>query len=216
MKKPFIVGVSGLAKSGKNSFCNLVEEELFKTGVRAVQLSFAFQLRKDLDPLGYQHGFDVWTQGKEKEKIRPLLTWWGDFKRSRTKGRYFIDALDKQVKEFSSHSSVFLVSDLRFAQYAGYDEVNYCKDNGVVVHISKYTLPNPNDPTIKWFDTPPNKLEAENDPKIKYLADYVIEWESVEGDIEQLRSYAINFVDWLYRVNKFQESLGLSISDANA
>ena len=43
----FVVGVSGVARSGKNLFCDLIIEELAKQGYSAKQFALANALKRD-------------------------------------------------------------------------------------------------------------------------------------------------------------------------
>lgn len=194
MKKPFIIGTSGIVRSGKNTFCDLLQDEFGKRfNLNSVQVSLAWQLRKDLEEFGLKHGFDVWTQKNEdKEDIRPLMLWWGTFQRKRTKGQYFINCLKKQIESLIDTYGLFLVTDCRFKEF-NYDESDYIKENGVLVHVSRYDLIGGE----RVFNTPPNEFEARNDPIMKQEANYIVEWENSNGDINKLKPHITKFVDWL-------------------
>lgn len=196
MQKPFIVGVTGTARSGKNTFCDLLQQELLdRLKISSSQLSFAYTLRQELEDFTRYCGYSIWRE-EDKEKLRPLMVWYAGLKREDSKGMYFIDNLKKQVERLSSVYNVFLINDARFAAYE-YDEADYCKENGILVHISKYRLPDPERSDIKWFDTPPNSTEAYNDPKIKAKSDYQISWKHQDGDVGKLTPHITKFVDWL-------------------
>ena len=59
--------------------------------------------------------------------------------------------------------------------------------NGKLVHVSKYTYGfatdgrhyRVNDKSKKIYTDAPNQHEALNDPKIRFLADYKVEWEQI-------------------------------------
>jgi hypothetical protein len=200
MQKPLLISCTGLASSGKNTFCDLIQKQLKdEFGTDVLQLSFAEQLRNDVGPfLQEKFDFDVWNN-KDKDKFRPLLVWFGNLKRSQTFGRYFIDKVKdkfdiyKNAESLLGKRGIATISDLRFE-----DELEYCKSEGVVVHISKYKLPDPERPDIKWFDFPPNEFEAKNDPILKQASDYQVCWEHQEnGDLSSLNVYVEAFVKWL-------------------
>ena len=83
------------------------------------------------------------------------------------------------------------------------------KENGVIVHISKYKEHEsicahfPANESItekgKIFDIPPNEFEAKNDPILKERSDYKIEWVTVgEQNLHELKPHINKFVDWLH------------------
>ena len=83
-------------------------------------------------------------------------------------------------------NDINFISDIRYIEYSD-DEVFWLKKqlNGKLIHISKYTYGFPtdgrhyrvNDLSKKIYTEAPNQHEAINDPKIRFLADYKLEWE---------------------------------------
>lgn len=200
MSKQLVIGVTGISRCGKNTFCDLLKAFLNAKGIKTETFSFAQQLRNETsDFLDENFGFNVWDS-KDKEKFRPFLVWYANLKRQESKGQYFIDKL-KHTLSLYKKEQVMLISDLRFKEF-DYDELDFCKENGgVVVHISKYNIETANiqndGPYIKAFDKPPNEFEAKNDPILKAASDYQIIWEDQGGKTENLLSHVTKFVDWL-------------------
>ena len=191
--KPLLISASSYSRGGKNTFCSLVSAELkTRFNIDAYQLSFAHQLRVDTQDFLKKCGFDVWSD-EDKEMFRPVLIWYASLKRKETNGRYFLDKTKEWMERTKHRYDVFLLSDLRFKQNSEYDELDWCLSSGPVVHISKYKLIN----GLKHFDTPPNQLEATNDPIIKAAATFRIEWEDSDGDTTKLDSHIKTFVNWL-------------------
>lgn len=200
MNKPLLISVSGISRSGKNTFCDLLETILLqKYNLKCKHLSFAKQLRKDTEfYLMREFGFDVWDN-KDKEKFRPFLVWYANLKRQNSKGLYFIEKLSKEIENLTIFDAqVLLLSDLRFAENE-YDEVDFCRQNGPILHITKYSLDSVG---RKVYDTPPNEFESSNDPKIKSMSDYQIEWSEVgRGNTRLLIPYVDGFIEWLKNAN---------------
>ena len=204
MTPPLVISAAGFAKSGKSTFCDLVSRELEKRfKFHCCPLSFATTLRVDTQDFLEKCGFDVWKD-VNKELFRPVLIWYASLKRTQTKGQYFIERLkrDFEIKAGGGYFNAFLISDLRFAEYSPNDEIDFCKQNGVVVHISRYKLAlgtgsEESNNLIKHFDLPPNEFEAKNDPLIKERADYRLEWKNENGRVENLSSHITHFIDWL-------------------
>lgn len=199
-KLPIVVGIAGCARSGKNTFATILKRKLKEAGKTVEEFAFADALKQDCDVFCKEKlGVSAFTQTpEEKLLIRPLLVWYGDAKRKQSNGRYWVDIIDKQVKE--STADYCIVTDVRYDFYPK-DEINWVKDecNGVVVHVSRYswdglwevvdnkirTIPHTMLPDSKYkhkvFVQPANDHERENDPKVKNKADFVVEWESVDG-----------------------------------
>jgi len=183
-----IVGISGLARSGKDLFAtvaqNILEQEYnFTTDRHAL----AFELKSDLDNLiSLKTGIDVFTDDtKKKNIIRPLLVAYGDMMRKVSDGRYWTNKMDKKISE--SKADVFFVTDVRYDFYP-YDECWWVQNKslGKLVHITRYKIgPAPSkrrvttSTPVKMYDSAPNDHERLNDPKVKKKADYSFEWEDM-------------------------------------
>jgi hypothetical protein len=191
-KKKIYIGVSGLARTGKNLFCDIAVKQLKeKYNLTAKTFALAYELKNDCREFVWNKlGIDVFTEKtEEKNVIRPLLVWYGGVKRKQTSGKYWTNLLKSRLDEDTSE--VNLISDIRYCEYTN-DEVQWIQNKleGNLIHISKYTYGFPtngrhikvkNDKTKKIFTDPPNSEEATNDPKVKMFADYKIEWEDVGG-----------------------------------
>ena len=196
--EPFIISVSGMARAGKNTFCNLLQDELYnRLKLSSCQMSFAAQLRKDIEEFARFCGFDVFDE-KNKEDYRPLMLWYAALKRKQTNGRYFINQLEKRINKLNNIYPVIMISDCRYAENE-YDELQWSQKRGIVVHISKYKkYKKAFDPHYKKFDAPPNEFEAKNDPILKEKANYLLQWEDVgKNNTHLLNIHIQKFVDWL-------------------
>lgn len=204
--KTKVIGISGVARAGKDTFASILINELNALGKTVDKFAFADALKQDCDSFCKEKlGISAFTQKtEEKLLIRPLLVWYGDAKRKQTNGRYWVDIIDKQVR--ASNADFCIVTDVRYDFYPK-DEINWVKGecDGVVVHVSRYswdglwevadnkirTMPHTILPDSKFrhkvFVQPANDHERENDPKVKAKADRVVEWENVEGlTVEEL------------------------------
>ncbi len=65
-----VVGISGVARSGKNLFCDMVLDKLAKRGVSGKQFALADELKVDcLEFLKEKCGLDVWTPITEDKAL---------------------------------------------------------------------------------------------------------------------------------------------------
>lgn len=183
------IGVSGFARSGKNLFCDIAEKILKeKFNLSSKTYALAYLLKKDCEPFIQEKlGLSAFSEKTEdKNLFREMLVWYGGVKRKQTEGRYWTGLLHEELKKDTN--DVNFISDIRYVEYSG-DEIFWLKKElgGKLVHISKYTYGFPtdgrhyriNDLSKKIYTEAPNQHEAINDPKIRFLADYKVEWEQI-------------------------------------
>ena len=193
-----IIGVSGFARSGKDTFVKIASNILNYNGYTTQKFAFADGLKNDLDSwLKDKYGISSWTDNDEEKKlIRPFMVAHGCGKRIQTQGQYWIDKVELQIKNFSKSvksNHVFFISDVRFPNEASW--IHTC-DNSWLVHLKKYNYhysdssifvdgKSRNDLPIKIFDVAPNDEEAKNDPLVESKADFNLELKNVIEDGKQ-------------------------------
>ena len=183
------VGVSGFARSGKNLFCDIAQNVLKeKYNLTSKTYALAYFLKKDCEPFIQEKlGLSAFSEKTEdKNSFRDMLVWYGGVKRKQTQGRYWTGLLYEELK--NDTNDVNFISDIRYVEYVG-DEAYWLQKElgGKLVHVSKYTYGFPsggrhyriNDRSKKIYTEAPNQHEALNDPKIRILADYKVEWEQI-------------------------------------
>jgi len=204
-KNKIYIGVSGLARTGKNLFCDIAVKQLKENhNLKAKTFALAYELKNDCKQFTKDKlGINAFTEKtEEKNIIRPLLVWYGGVKRKQTEGKYWTNLLKNRMDDESF--DIAFVSDIRYCEYAA-DEVQWIQRElkGKLIHISKYTYGFPtggrhikvvNDKTKKIFVDPPNIDEATNDPKLKKYADYLLEWEDIgeTGDKKLINNEYLN------------------------
>lgn len=198
MNKKLYIGVGGVARAGKNLFCDLLVKQLkLRYNLQAQHFALAYELKLDCQPfIRDKLNIDVFTENTDEKKIfRDMLVWYGDAKRKQSNGQYWINKLDLRIgKEFAWGAppiDVAIVSDIRYDFYPN-DEVDWIRKekNGAFIHISKYTYGFPTNGrevkvsgqsvnNTKIFTEPANSHEALNDPKLQKKADYLLQWEDI-------------------------------------
>lgn len=172
-----IIGISGLARAGKNLFADVAIDILKKKNITAKTFALAYYLKEDCaDFIKTYLDLSVYSEkNEEKEIFRPLLVWYGDVKRKQTKGRYWIESLQKDLE--ASKASVNIITDIRYTTYER-DECYWLQKElgGKLVHIAKYNIDSGGN---KIFDLPPNEHEELNDPILQKASDIKIEWEAI-------------------------------------
>jgi hypothetical protein len=217
---PKIIGVTGFARSGKDTFVKVASKILQKNGFQTIKLAFADDLKNDIDDwLKEKYGISAWTDVlDEKNLIRPFLVAHGCAKRIQTDGKYWIDKIHNDIidnqKLYPDGNSklVFFISDVRFPNEAKWIHEQW---NGWIVHLKKYTknyvcdggVKEPERILTSWksYDVAPNEEEAKNDPELYKLADFKLELENV---IErEKRKGNIITVDQLVNCEYLQEKI---------
>lgn len=206
-----IIGISGVASSGKDTFVELLEKNL----PNVKRFALADNLKKEVwQFIHSSYGVDIFTCSREiKDLLRPILVTHGKFKRISSQGRFWTEALQGDIKNYLNlnPSNIAVISDIRYNLYPK-DEVYWLKNemDGVLVHISRwYDDEEEGDLggrffTVKHYVEPPNQDEKENDPKLISGADYKISWPTLKNnegkpDLDSLNSYAKDFIKFLYK-----------------
>lgn len=203
------IGVSGIAGSGKDLFCSKVQE-FYKKNRRLKRkvhiLSLAKQLKDDISKACINiYNVDPRNcSRRDKEKIRDFIVFHAEVMRQKTKGRYWIDRLEEEIrnKKRISKNDIVMISDLRHYEFPK-DEVHWItkEKNGIIVHVKKYLLSDVSETSnlsgARVYPEAPNDKERRNDPQIQKKANYLLDWPQLNGnDLENLDDYIKNFCEW--------------------
>jgi hypothetical protein len=187
-----IIGISGVATSGKDTLCSLIARHLSSKNIKSQRLALADNLKNDLKDF-ICNKFDInilEASSQEKTLIRPIMVAYGKVKRTLSKGKHWTNMLDLSIEDLVKEDTVPIVTDVRYMEYPE-DEFFWLKSrNGILVHISRLDM-NGN------LIMPANLEEKENDTKIKEKADLKLIWET-EDDIDSLYYNHLNFLKNIY------------------
>lgn len=200
-----IIGLSGLARSGKDTFFSLLSEKLLISGKKLTRFALADALKEEINPtLQKLYDINIFNcNSQEKELVRPMLVAHGKVKRNQSYGRHWINLLNNKIQEHLNNNphDFICVTDIRYDVFDN-DEVGWIKNElkGTLVHISMFKYENGN----KIFQEPPNADEAENDPKLIKKANYRVIWPKAiktngQMDFELLNTYVEEFIKYLNR-----------------
>jgi hypothetical protein len=164
-----IIGISGPARSGKDTlgdnFANILQE----WGIKCNKQSFANQLKIETDDfLQKTLGISAFTQkDEEKNIIRPLLVTWGTHVRRKLDPDVWIKSVEKSLCD----DSVTIISDVRFE-----NELQWVKDmGGYSVFVDRYT---PQGTLVQ----PANKDEEEHTMKLRSKCDHSFVWDTISNE----------------------------------
>jgi len=190
-----IIGISGMARSGKDLFTTVAQKILSDKGFRTERYALAYELKNDLKELiKDKTSINVFTEDtKEKNIIRPLLVAYGDVMRKISEGKYWTSKVETRLS--TSNADVVFITDIRYDIYTE-DECNWLqrKMNGKLIHLIKYSMsPAPSKRRIstakpvKIYEAAPNEHELFNSPKLKAKSDYSFEWEDQSNKLGEYK-----------------------------
>lgn len=168
MDVPMIIGLTGLARCGKDTFCKYAKEYLKSNNYKSKRLAFADELKKDVDAFLIEKlGISAFTEvTEEKEIIRPMLTTWGTEIMRKKDDLHWVKKVEKIINENQKENIVSIVTDIRFL-----NEIEYIhKIGGKIIHLTMIG------------NKPANDYEKQNDPLLRKNADCLVEWERYGDD----------------------------------
>ena len=173
-----IIGISGVARAGKDTLAQALKVNLTKKGHKVEIASLAAPLKSMMESFVKDHfHIDIWgCNDKDKSTIRPLLVAFGGAKRKSTEGRFWTMQMDKKLVEFKEKGCDFvIIPDIRYVEY-DFDELQWLRGyNGCLFHVER-TL----EDGSKVL--PPNEDEERNDPFLQKAADYDVRWGNMNFD----------------------------------
>ena len=174
-KKYNAVLLSGFARSGKDTFFELLSE----INPNFVGFSFAYELKNDLFNLVSPMGINIHHPTDEQKRIiRNLMISYGCAWRE-INLNHWVEKVDKQIEQLPDNC-IPVIRDNRFINESEYFINKYGRDKVLIVEIVR-----PDGPT-------PPKEELENQPKITAIADCRIVWDT-DPTFETLREYVGDF-----------------------
>ena len=170
-----ILGISGVATSGKDTLFSILQKKLAIKGIVLKRTALADQLKIDLMEFCEKHiGINILKSSPEEKRIvRGLMVSYGKIKREQTKGKHWTSLLQQEIDFNLKNNIIPVVTDIRYAIYEE-DELHWLKkiNSGVLIHVSRI-LPNGD------LLPPANEEEALNDPILKKNADFKFCWNTI-------------------------------------
>jgi hypothetical protein len=167
-----IIGISGYARSGKDTFGLSLQRILKTYKINSELIAFANVLKEDLnDFLLEKFNISAFTKNdSEKFLIRPMLVAYGESKRNQSPN-YWIDQIEEKTK-----NKLIIITDVRYE-----NEAKWIIDNGgFLIHLNRQREDGS-------YIEAPNPQEAENNPKVANLASLKIVWQTIEtnGSVDE-------------------------------
>jgi hypothetical protein len=162
-----IIGISGYARSGKDTFGLSLQRILKSFNIESNIDAFANILKSDIDDfLLKKFNISAFTKNdNEKFLIRPMLVAYGESKRNQDPD-YWIKKIQKNIK-----NKLTIITDVRYE-----NEAKWIIDSGgFLFHVTRQKSEN-------CYVEAPNPQEAENNPKVANLASLKMTWQTIENN----------------------------------
>lgn len=187
-----IIGISGVATSGKDTLYNLISRYLSEKNIVTQRIALADKLKEDLHEFVLEKfKVDVMKPNiDDKTLVRPILVSYGKIKRTMTKGTYWTKMVEENIESLIKKKTLPIITDIRYHEYPEDEFYWLKKQGGVLVHISRIGT---DGKTI----SPANTEEKENDKRIKENADFAYTWET-QDDLDTLYYEHIKFLEKIY------------------
>jgi hypothetical protein len=189
-----VIGLCGVAQSGKDTFCEIAIELFKKQNIQAKRVSFADALKKDVESFLLEKiGISSFTTDtKEKTLIRDFLVSYGTKLMRKIDENIWINKVDQIVRQNIKNNIVTIITDIRYE-----NELIWARDNfnGVILHLSRYF------PDSTELVCPANEEEERNDPILRELADRSLSWNSAK-DTNILKYIVADELDQLLQNNQ--------------
>ena len=177
-----LVGLTGFARSGKDTFFTRASEYLKLNGDKSIRFAFADVLKKECDLLLKTHtGISAFTSiPSEKELIRPFLVTYGTDIRRKLDPNCWINEIKNDVYKKVKEGNYVFITDVRFA-----NEARWIKSQGgLIFNIEREGI------------GPANKEERDQAKLIKMMLNARIKWPTFGSDkISLCDSYIKNLMD---------------------
>ena len=174
-----IIGVSGSARSGKDTFFQLLNK-YYGSPKHFQRFAFADELKNDLRRLiSRKFGIKISNcTDEEKELIRPLMVSYGKLARNINED-YWIQRLMNKILPYKN-LKVPVITDVRYPNEQRYLKQHF--EDCINVHISRKGFP------------PINEEEEENVPTLKDNCDYHLEWETFDKTLDEGLPFIEDFI----------------------
>lgn len=106
--RPFLVGLAGKKKSGKDTSFGIIKTIANTSGFTISRVAFADALKAEVAEMC---GIGVEEIEKRKDYFRPLLQWWGQYRRD-VNPDYWIRMADAVIDD--SDSEIVVITDVRY------------------------------------------------------------------------------------------------------
>lgn len=175
-------GISGYARSGKDTFGECLVRILFKYGIKAKVYALATQLKNDIDFLTKSDfGISAFTKDdSEKYIIRPLLVGYGESWR-KANADHWIEIVDSNFEP----RTLPIITDIRYENEADW----ILKNQGFLLNLNRQI-------SEDNYIGPANEEEKLNGPIVSNKSSFNLTWGTIDDKdtIDEIVESFINTV----------------------
>ena len=176
-----LIGISGFARSGKDTFYQRSKIALEKEDYKACRFAFADALKSECNEILSKYTeISAFTENKtEKELIRPLLVTWGTDIRREIDENCWIKKIQSDVESKIREGYYVFITDVRYKNEAQWVTIN----DGVVVNLTRHDV------------GPANHEEHRELHRMRPFISHKIYWPTFgEDEISQCDEYVVPFL----------------------
>ncbi len=194
-----ILGITGKATAGKDTFYNLLTKQLPEYNLCRVSIGDTIRQNLSMLPI-FSHVNLFNLPPNEKETIRPLMVEYARLVRLMHGSRFFLDEFDTRINYTLSKSKnnpnpdkplIICVTDIRFDDYEG-DEADWIqkKHKGKLIFIDRHNVVYGNKQYLPYV----NDTEKGQIPKLRARADQIVDWPTTPS-LNNLETYVNPIAD---------------------
>lgn len=181
-----ILGISGYARSGKDTFAKYAREILFEKDIALVRFAFADKLKANINTfLNQKLGISAHTQNSDEKKIiRPVLVGYGESARLLNQN-YWIDEIRESMtavigEKLDGKTIIPVITDVRYL-----NEVKFIKElGGKIITISQIDL------------AAANNEELVNQASVDSESDCILTWPKFgDNNLDEAKTYVKTALD---------------------
>jgi hypothetical protein len=190
---PLIFGITGVARSGKDTLGRALARKLGYMRFPCLKMAFASEVKHDLDEFTKANfGFSAFTEkDAEKKLIRPLVVAYAEAQR-KLDNNCWLKKLEKRVLSALNNQIIVIITDVRKE-----NEAKWIKEHGgFIIHVKRAGI------------KPADFNEKANDPIIQKLSDFKISWKDFDEGGDTCKWHLNKLftkMDWT-TYGKFKES----------
>lgn len=184
-KLPKIIGLTGFATSGKDTFFTAINSLAKDMNLpEMTRFAFADELKRECDSFLIENvGISAWTsEKKSKEIIRPFLVTYGTHIRRKLDQNCWINKIKDSVENCIANNEIPVVTDVRYE-----NEALWVKEQeGIIVQINRESI------------GPANNEEESEMKKLSNYQDFSVDWPTFGADnLSECMGFARSFLSQL-------------------
>lgn len=185
-----IIGISGVARSGKDTFFKILKRSLSIEYGECKRFAFADEIKKELNDITLKNfNIDCFNlSDSNKEIVRPLMVAYGTNLARAINSNHWINRIESSVTKHYKSGGVAVITDVRYPNEQSFIKKNF--KHSFNIHINRFGF------------NPANKEEEINTPILKHGCDYEISWKTFDSSDSEGEPFVQGFINEKLRRRK--------------